>query len=241
MIGLSDFSFSHGAKPILANISVHIAPGEFVAVCGPNGAGKTTLLRALAGLLPGKSVPPRDIAYLPQAARCAWGMTLREVAALGRLPHGDRDSAAIQAALETCGVAALADQRIDRVSGGQARRALLARAFAQAPRALLLDEPVADLDPNAAHAIMDTLAAFARGGGTVVAVLHMLDLACAYANRMVLLEHGRISADGPPASLMAAAARAFDMALEPDLSPRLVPHARKTQDFGREPPVPGAV
>src|SRR5208282_6695279 len=121
-------------RPILHDIALTIRPGELVAVCGPNGAGKSTLLRALAGLLPG--TPPRDprrVAYLPQGARCAWGLTVAQVAALGRIPHGDAAETPVRNALQQCGLIGLRDARVDRISGGQARRAMLARAFATEP------------------------------------------------------------------------------------------------------------
>jgi iron complex transport system ATP-binding protein len=136
------------------------------------------LLRALAGLLPG--TPPRDprrVAYLPQGARCAWGLTVEQVAALGRIPHGDSAGGPVTSALELCGIVGLRTARVDRISGGEARRAMLARVFATEPDVFLLDEPTADLDPAASHAIMRLLRSTADGGRTVVVVLHAIDLA----------------------------------------------------------------
>jgi iron complex transport system ATP-binding protein len=223
MIGVRDLSVSLGGRRVLHGVTLAVAPGEFVAVSGPNGAGKTTLLRALAGLLPGGQPKPREIAYLPQGARCAWGLTVRQVAALGRIPHGDQDPAAIEAALAACGVTALADRRVDQISGGQARRAMLARAWASTPATLLLDEPVADLDPAASHEVMALMAGFAAAGGAVVAVLHALDLAAHYATRMVVMQDGAIVADGAPAHVLPAAAAAFDMDLHADAALLLRP------------------
>ena len=128
-------------------------PGELTAICGPNGAGKTTLLRALAS----KGRDPRRLAYVPQNATCAWALTVGQVAALGRIPHRDSAAEPIARALRRCGVEALRNRRIDRISGGEARRAMLARAFATEPDVFLLDEPTADLDPAAAHAILRML------------------------------------------------------------------------------------
>jgi iron complex transport system ATP-binding protein len=212
VIELRRFSASLGGEKVLYDVSFAAGPGAFVAVCGPNGAGKTTFLRALAGLLPGAARPnPRHVAYLEQGARCAWGLRIAEVAALGRIPHGDTNPAAIAQALAQCGVAHLADRRIDEVSGGQARRAMLARAFATSPRVLLLDEPVADLDPAASHEILGVLRDFAHGGGLVVAVLHAVELCAEYASRMVVFEAGRIVADDAPLAALPVAARCFGM------------------------------
>ncbi len=213
MIGVSGLSLSLGGRPVLRDVSFAAEAGELVALVGPNGAGKTTLLRALAGVLPGgpRRPDPRRVAYLPQGASCAWGLTVRQVAALGRLPFGGRDDGQVEAALDRCGVLALAGRRIDQVSGGQARRAMLARALAGEPRVLLLDEPVADLDPPACHAVMGLLREFAASGGAVAAVLHALELAVAYAGRMVVLAEGAVVADGAPAVVGPKTAAVFGM------------------------------
>ncbi len=228
MIGLDRFSASLGGRIVLDDVCFQAGPGEFVAVCGPNGAGKTTFLRALAGLLPGAGRPdPRRVAYVEQGARCSWGLSIFEVAALGRIPHGDDDGAAIDDALEICGVASLAERRVDQVSGGQARRAMLARAFATRPEALLLDEPVADLDPAACHEVLAVLRDFTRRGGLVVAVLHAVELAAAYASRMVVLQDGRVVADEAPLVALPHAARCFGLELGEDRSLRLLAPRRE--------------
>jgi len=218
-----------GNRAVLQGVTFAVAPFEFVAICGPNGAGKTTLLRALAGLLPGGRPQPRDVAYLPQGARCAWAMTVRQVTALGRIPHGDQNPAAIEAALTACGVQALADRRVDQISGGQARRAMLARAWAGQPKTLLLDEPIADLDPSAAHEVMALMAGFAQAGGAVVAVLHALDLAAQYATRMVVMENGSIVANTSPALALPAAAASFGMDLRAETALLLRPKQTKDE------------
>jgi iron complex transport system ATP-binding protein len=213
-----------GGHDVLYDIAFSAAAGEMVALCGPNGSGKSTLLRALAGLLPEGGAPdPRRIAYLPQGARCAWGMTVAEVAALGRIPHGDADPAPVERALLACGLDDLRAERVDRISGGQARRAMLARVLATEAQVLLLDEPTADLDPAAAHAIMVLLRRIANQGGCVLVVLHALDLALRYADRVVVLQAGRIVADASPDAALAAAAAAFGLPWGVDPSPRLLP------------------
>jgi iron complex transport system ATP-binding protein len=224
MIGLRAASVRLGGRDVLHDIAFAAAAGQMVVLCGPNGAGKSTLLRALAGLLPeGKTPDPRRVAYLPQGARCAWGMTVAEVAALGRIPHGDADPAPVERALLACGLDGLRDARVDRISGGQARRVMLARVLATEPQVLLLDEPTADLDPAGAHDMMALLRRIARQGGCVLAVLHALDLALRYADRVVVLAGGRIVADAPPDAVLPAAAAAFGLPWGVDPSPRLLP------------------
>jgi iron complex transport system ATP-binding protein len=223
MIGVADCTVRLDGRTVLHGVSVSAGPGEFVAICGPNGAGKTTLLRALAGLTPGGRVQPRRVAYVTQGASAAWGLRVAELVALGRIPWADTDRAAIEEAMQACGVAALASRRVDRLSGGQARRAMLARALATRPEVLLLDEPVADLDPRAAHDVMRLLADLAAGGRTVVAVLHAVELAVAYATRMLVLDDGRVRADSPPPLALAAAAASFGMVLGVDVNTRLLP------------------
>ncbi len=213
----------HG-RAVLRDIACTVRPGELVAVCGPNGAGKSTLLRALAGLLPG--TPPRDprrVAYLPQGARCAWALTVGEVAALGRIPHGDSAEAPVTYALQSCGILALRDRRVDRISGGEARRAMLARAFSTEPDLFLLDEPTADLDPAAAHGVMRLLRHTAEAGRAVVVVQHAIDLAIRFAHRMIVLRSGRITADLPARDALPFVAAAFGLPFGVDPEPRLLP------------------
>lgn len=213
-----------GRRAVLHDIRFAAWSGEMVAVCGPNGAGKSTLLRAMAGLLPGLPArDPRRVAYLPQGARCAWGLTVEQVAALGRVPHRDAAMAPVTNAMEICGILHLRAARIDRVSGGEARRAMLARAFATEPDVFLLDEPIADLDPAAAHAVMRLLRRTAESGCCIVVVLHAIDLALRYAHRAVVVAAGRITADLPAGEALPAAASAFGLPYGADPTPRLLP------------------
>ncbi|HEY1931635.1 MAG TPA: ABC transporter ATP-binding protein [Acetobacteraceae bacterium] len=213
----------HG-RVILPDIEFAARPGELVAICGPNGAGKSTLLRTLAGLLPGTAArDPRRVAYLPQGARSAWALTVAQVAALGRIPHGDSADAPVTLALQRCGIQPLRDQRVDRISGGEARRAMLARVLATEPDVLLLDEPTADLDPAAAHAIMRLLRETADSGRIVVVVLHAIELAIRHATRMLVVQGGRIVANARPTDALPAAATAFGLRLGADTAPRLLP------------------
>jgi iron complex transport system ATP-binding protein len=224
VIGLRAKSIALNGNAILHDIDFSAGPAELVALCGPNGAGKSTLLRALAGLLPGTAgQDPSRVAWLPQGARCAWGLTVEQVATLGRIPHRDRAEGPVTKALEVCGIVGLRAARVDRISGGEARRAMLARTFATEPDVFLLDEPTADLDPAASHAIMRLLRSTAEAGRTVVVVLHALDLALRYAHRVVVLAGGRMTADLPAGEALPAAAAAFGLRFGPDPEPRLLP------------------
>jgi iron complex transport system ATP-binding protein len=224
VIGVAHLSVVLGGRAILSDVSLTAGPGELVALCGPNGAGKSTLLRALAGLLPGTPArDPRRVVWVQQGARSVWGLSVEQVATLGRIPHRDRAAAPVTRALQVCGIEMLRTARVDRISGGEARRAMLARAFATEPDVFLLDEPTADLDPAASHAIMRLLRTTADAGRTVVVVLHAIDLALRYAHRIVVLQQGRILADLPPDQALPAAAAAFDLPIGLDPSPRLQP------------------
>ena len=212
----------HG-RPVLRDVHFAARSGELVAICGPNGAGKSTLLRALAGLLPGMPRhDPRRVAYLPQGAHCDWALTVEQVATLGRIPHHDRATAPVTAALQCCGIERLRSARVDRISGGEARRTMLARAFATEPDVFLLDEPTADLDPAASHAILRLLRATAEQGRSVVTVLHAVDLALRYAHRVLVVAQGRIAADLPPDHALPALAAAFGLPVGVDPAPRLL-------------------
>ena len=224
MTGLDRFNLILGGRQVLHDVTLRPERGAMLALCGPNGAGKTSILRALAGLLPGTRVPDRrGVAYLPQNAHAAWPLTVAQIVTLGRIPHGDAASAPIENALRRCGIEALRDARIDRISGGEARRAMLARVFATEPEMFLLDEPTADLDPAASHAILRLLRETAEAGAAVVVILHAVELAAEYAHRVVLVHHGRIVADRPAGEVLDEAAALF--AMRAGVGPRLLPCA----------------
>lgn len=212
-----------GERTVLRDIRFSVRTGEFTAICGPNGAGKSTLLRAMAGLLPGTPArDPRRVAYLAQGARCDWALTVEQAARLGRIPHRDEAVAPVIRALQQCGIESLRTARLDRISGGEARRAMLARVFATEPAVFLLDEPTADLDPAAAHAILRLLRDTADAGVAVVAVLHAVDLAMRYAHRIAVIRDGHIAADCPADGALPALAEAFGLPFGPDPQPRLL-------------------
>jgi iron complex transport system ATP-binding protein len=203
-----------------------IRPGEIVGLIGPNGAGKTSLLKALAGIptasphvrWQGRSLASfdhaaraRSIAYLAQSPEANWPLTVRELVTLGRLPHrhyGQRldadDVATIERAMRETETASLQDRRIDSLSGGERMRVHLARAFAVDAPALLVDEPVASLDPYHQLAVMRLLGQYRDNGRLVVAVLHDLNLALGACSRLLLMNEGEIVVDGKPDAVINA-------------------------------------
>ena len=215
-----------GECPIVNGASLRLGPGEFVGLLGPNGAGKSTLLRALASLIrhegevlldgtPTIRLAPRSrarmLAYLPQERQVEWGITVREVVALGRHPFQRRfarltqeDQSAIDAALAEVGVGGIAGRSANVLSGGEMARVLLARALAVGAPLLLADEPVAGLDPYYQLHAMEILRARADAGSGVLVVLHDMTLAARFLDRVIVMKDGEIVGDGPPASVLNA-------------------------------------
>lgn len=225
VLAASDITVTLGGWRVLDGVSLGLEPGALVGLLGPNAAGKSTLMRALAGLAPlsagavmldGKplgqwahAARARRIAYLEQGARCAWPIAAARLVALGRLPHlgpwqrpAADDARAISAALADCDAAHLAERPATELSGGEEARVLLARALAGEPGAILADEPVARLDPAHQLQVMETLQRRAGAGAAVLAVLHDLTLAAQFCARLVVLDRGRIVADGAPRAVL---------------------------------------
>ena len=196
----------------LTDVAVSLEPGRITAICGPNGAGKSTLLQALAGLiepdrgevllgdaaLPTGRERARRIGYLPQVGEVAWDLSVAALASLGRLPHRDRGEPQVAAALAALDLAHLAERPVSTLSGGERARALLARVLAGVPEWILADEPLAALDLAHQLALLARLREAAGRGAGVVLVLHDLALAMNHADRVVVLAHGAVAADGAP-------------------------------------------
>ena len=196
----------------LTDVAVSLEPGRITAICGPNGAGKSTLLQALAGLiepdrgevllgdaaLPTGRERARRIGYLPQVGEVAWDLSVAALASLGRLPHRDRGEPQVAAALAALDLAHLAERPVSTLSGGERARALLARVLAGEPEWILADEPLAALDLAHQLALLARLREAATRGTGVVLVLHDLALAMNHADRVVVLAHGAVAADGAP-------------------------------------------
>ncbi len=223
-----------GALRAVDGVSLELHPGQWAAIVGPNGAGKSTLLSLLAGLrapdagrvlLQGRdlaALPARErarsLAWLSQQGEAEGEIAARDVVRLGRLPrHGlfgapdAADEAAVTLALAETEATAYAARRLSALSGGERQRVLLARALAVQAPVLLLDEPTTHLDAPHQRALLRGLAARARSGAAVAAVLHDLTAALA-ADRVLVMDRGRIVADGAPAdaALQAALMAVFD-------------------------------
>ena len=201
----------------LEDVSASLRGGKIAAICGPNGAGKSTLVQCLAGvlatdagevLLGGAPLPSgreraRRVGYLPQTGEIAWDLSVAALAGLGRLPHGDRGEAQVAAALAAVDLTSLADRPVSTLSGGERARALLARVLAGEPEWILADEPLAALDLAHQLTLLGRLRDAARAGAGVVLVLHDLALAMNHSDRVLVLDHGRLVADGAPGEALA--------------------------------------
>nr|WP_230840423.1 heme ABC transporter ATP-binding protein [Gloeobacter morelensis] len=215
---------------LLEQVSLEAIPGEVIAIIGPNGAGKSTLLKTLAGEIQptrgGVSMAGKPLAdwpararacvraVLPQSSTLAFAFRVFEVVLMGRTPHsrgleGERDRQIAREAMAAAGVAHLAERLYPTLSGGEKQRVQLARVLAQiweappdSPRYLLLDEPTASLDLTHQHGTLAMARDFARRGAAVVSVLHDLNLAAQYADRLALLKDGKLLGVGAPDTVL---------------------------------------
>lgn len=216
-LSVRELSVELGGSRILDGVSGSVEAGEWVTVIGPNGAGKSTLLRAVAGLVPrlgavefdgeaglGRRQVARRVALVPQSPSLPPQMTVAEYVLLGRTPHlgylareGSHDCDIADAALVRLDLVDLAGRRLGTLSGGERQRAVLARALAQQAPILLLDEPTNALDVGRGQQALELVDALRREAGlTVLAAMHDLTLAGQYADRLLLLDGGRIAAAG---------------------------------------------
>lgn len=239
LLEVADLSVALGRREVLSHVSLTADVGEFVAVVGPNGSGKTTLLRAIAGLIPAhglialRGAPltgmrlqqrARAIAYLPQGNVFHWPLTVSEVIGLGRLPQmqgaglSDEDRAAVHAAMEQTETLKFAARPVTTLSGGERARVAIARVLATGAPLVLADEPTASLDLHHQIAVLDLLRRHARAPGTVVAVLHDLGLAARHADRIVILDGGRVVADAPPRAALTPERLAATFGVHADVS-----------------------
>lgn len=226
MIRAEKLSVHRDSQCVLSDIDLTLEPGRMLGVLGPNGAGKSTLVGALCGELkptqgqlwlddrplthwtgPQRA---RRLAVLPQSSTLSFAFKVQEVVAMGRLPHDggqQRDAEIIQAALEAADALHLHDRSYLALSGGERQRVHLARVLAQlwpgeGGQTLLLDEPTSMLDPLHQHTTLQAVRGFADRGGAVMVILHDLNLAARYCDRLLLLESGRPFASGTPEEVL---------------------------------------
>jgi iron complex transport system ATP-binding protein len=224
-VSIENLSVDLGRRRVLRDVNATLAGGGLIGIVGPNGAGKSTLVRAVLGLVPPREgairldgedvagLPRRRLAralsYLPQGQTLHWPLSVERLVALGRLPHlgplsrlREADRQAITAAMERADVIDLAGRVATELSGGERARAMLARALAVGAPGLIVDEPLASLDPGHQIDVMELLAREAEGGALVVAVLHDLTMAARYCRRLLLIGNGALVADGAPAEVL---------------------------------------
>lgn len=212
---IENISLELGNSLILKNISATLNKGEMVGLIGPNGAGKSSLLRAILGLLPVKNGDilidnvnindlnlkerARKLAYAAQGAPVHWPLTAEHVVGLGRIPHlnpwqklSQEDEKIIEHAMEQTDCAALKERQVTTLSGGERARVLLARVLATSSSYILADEPVASLDPSHQLQVMEILKNLSKKDCGVLVVLHDLNLALRYCDRLILLNDGHM-------------------------------------------------
>lgn len=209
------------ARPALDGVSLTLEPGRLVAVTGPNGSGKTTLVRALVGLAPlergavrldGRPVAAwrrselaKVVGVVTQREEIVFPLTVAQTVMMGRYPRlgplapeGPEDRRAVRDALRRCDVEAVADRPVDALSGGEWQRVRVARALAQEPRILVLDEPTASLDLRHEMELLELIRTLVADGLAGLVVTHQLNLAARFADRLLLLSQGRVAAEGAP-------------------------------------------
>lgn len=220
-------SFAYEAQQILRDISLHSCKGEFVGLVGPNGSGKSTLIKCISGLLSQsdgqvhldgqdlEAMSPREVAqivaHLPQNTAVEFGFTSMEVVLMGRNPHlgafeleGAGDIEIARAGMAFTNTDRFANRDVSTLSGGERQRALIARALAQQPRMLLLDEPTANLDVQHQLQIMNLVRNLVSDGTGALAAMHDLNMASAFCDRLYLMKKGKTIASGTPEEVLKA-------------------------------------
>ncbi len=210
---------------VLQSVTCEVATSELVAVVGPNGSGKTTLMKAMLGLVPveqgsvlveGRLVGAwsrrdlaRTVGVVGQQEEAVFPLSVLETVMLGRYAHlgpldapGPHDHAAVTAALERCDIVGLAQRSVDTLSGGEWKRVRIARALAQEPRALILDEPTASLDVRHEMEMFELVRRLVAGGLAGLVITHHLNLAARFADRIVLLNAGVVVTTGTPLQVL---------------------------------------
>ena len=208
-------------RPALNSVNMSAPSGSFYAVLGPNGSGKSTLMKGLLGIAKAdqgraliaernvsnwdRKALARVVGVVSQSETVSFPITVREMVGMGRYPHlgplegeGSEDKVAVHEALEVCDVTHLVNRDLSTLSGGELQRVRIARALAQEPMALVLDEPTSSLDIKHAMEILELLKQSVASGLTVILTTHGLDLAARFSDRMLLLSEGQVAAEGTP-------------------------------------------
>lgn len=226
ILRVEDLVCGYGDADVITGITLSVREGEFLGIIGPNGSGKTTLFRAIAGLIAprkgriiykgrdtsavSRAHLAEEVAILPQFLEANFPFTVEEFVMMGRYPHMSRlsretpqDRQAVDKALAATGTVSLRGRRISDLSGGERQRCLLAQGLAQEPTLLLLDEPTAHLDIGHQIEALDLLSRLNREEGiTVLIVLHDLNMAGEYCERLLLLSGGRVHREGAPRNVL---------------------------------------
>ncbi|WP_343521063.1 ABC transporter ATP-binding protein [Sphingomonas sp.] len=241
-----------GPRTVVRDVGMALEPGRLIGIIGPNGAGKSTLVRALLGLiryrgrieLDGVEIGSlarervaRQLAYLPQGQTLHWPLSVERLVGLGRLPHlapmsriSAEDESIVERAMARADVLHLRGRVATELSGGERARVLLARALAVGARGLIVDEPLASLDPGHQIDVMELLRQEAEAGSLVVTILHDLTMAARYCDRLLLMAEGRLIADGTPLEVLSEAnlheVYGISAWIEGDRTPLVVPTGR---------------
>ena len=224
-ISTQDLSYEIEGKILLDGVTMHADSGQLVGLIGPNGAGKSTLLRTISGILKSRNGTVRldgsditelstrematALALVPQIAPYTYGFTSIELVLMGRYPHlgrfqieGREDDRIARDAMALTETEEFADRTLDTLSGGERQRVFVARALAQQPRVLLMDEPTANLDVLHQLKVLDLVRQLVDEGLTAVAAIHDLNMAARYCDKLVLLNNGQLLAEGSPEEVL---------------------------------------
>ena len=236
MLELQNVRAGYGRKQVLFDVSAVFRTGELVCILGPNGCGKSTLLKTAMGILPctqgqillngeplkDPGITAKHLAWLPQGNRGS-GMTVEQLVLCGRFPHlhyprryGGKDLEIARAAMAQLRIGELAEEPLEKLSGGQKQSAFIAMALAQGTEQILLDEPATYLDIANSFSLMETLKGLTRQGKGIAAVLHDIPLAMTYGDRILIMDQGRLVAEGTPEEVLESKAidRVFGIRLE---------------------------
>ena len=245
VLQIQDLTIGYKDKVIISGINAEIGTGELIGIIGRNGAGKSTLLKTIRGLLPalkgqvlyfgramesyGEKALARNVAYLQQNVETGFGYTGMDIVLTGRYPYmkwweseNDGDKSLARDCMSYTGTLDLADRPVTEVSGGQKQRILLAKVLAQQTPVLFLDEPTTGLDMVYREEIFRFARELANMGKTILMVVHELDLAAAYCNRIFLLGEGKLLADGSPEQIFTEAllSRAYEADVAVEKNPK---------------------